>query len=122
MQWIEWLEKDPRRIDGSFDIDLGLQLKLFETASSWLVRSQKLKPQSDDLPQGIEEMRRLIYGEVERVIEAKGVVTLPPKKPGRPTKAEAVIRARYKEAQEIITPDDPGDDSELARMLKVAGK
>lgn len=113
-EWIEILNansKDPAT--GKFIIDVRDQMKMFEMASSWLVKSAKLRPPEDGgIPQGIEDLRKLIYGVVDVALEEKGVGK---PKPGRQSKAVLAVRAR-KQA-EAKAADPTSDDSKLRKLL-----
>jgi hypothetical protein len=107
------------------------RMKAAEFVRDWIVRRRKLQPVTaldDDAP-NITALREAIRLQIEETMEQKRVVTLPPKKAGRPTKEEAAQWAEAKEAlakakfedeqAEVLQPLEPvGDDDELKRALR----
>ena len=107
------------------------RMKAAEFVRDWVVRRKKLTSNTavdDDAP-NITLLKEAIRHQVEETIAQKRVVTLPPKKAGRPTKEEAEQRRIAEEAvaeARLADEDDPvftplpsdGVDDELQRALR----
>lgn len=103
LRFIEMLDSDAQDSDGNPLYSIELKLKLFDKGQEWLNRRKKLRPPEDETEgAGIRDMREWISdpakrGDLRSVLFEAGVVLAPDHKSGRPTKAEAVVRARFKD-------------------------
>jgi hypothetical protein len=101
------------------------KMKALEFAKNWAKDRRKLDSAGSELDDGfnIEKLREAVEQITEATIEKKNLVSLPPKKNGRPTKEEAAQKKtamdalQAAQAAQVATTDD-GDDSELKRALR----
>lgn len=125
LTWIEMLDSKETDEDGDLKVPIDLRMKLFEKGQEWLVKRQKLRPKTmDDAEgEGIRDMREWINSPdvratLDTMMTESGYVKVPPKRPGRPTKAEEPMRARYKEFKQGQKDErDKDDDSGWQKLL-----
>lgn len=103
LRLIDMLDDDSTDSEGTPTVSIEMKLKLFDKGQEWLNRRKKLRPPEDETEgAGIRDMREWISdpakrGDLRSVLFEAGVVLAPDHKSGRPTKAEAVVRARFKD-------------------------
>ncbi len=115
--------------DGKPVIDLKTKMAVFEMASGWLTKREKMRPKADAEDDGIALMRRMLEDPakvVERLfgnaqfreaLQARGWLPPAPKPPHRPSKAQAKQREDYAERKDELSGQVKADDSELQKML-----
>lgn len=112
LRFIEMLDDDRLGADGLPLVDVAMKFRLFERGSSWLAQRHKLKPQGEDSEgSGIRSMREWMadpesVAALDQVMfERLGYVKVPEKTKGRPPKAHAAVRERYKEHAQAAKAD-----------------
>jgi hypothetical protein len=124
LKWIEMLDNDELGEDGELKIPIELRFKLFEKGQDWLVRRKKLKPVDDSEGEGITDMRAWINNPamqemLDQMMFDRGYVKLPPRKKGRPTAAESLVRDRFKTFNdESKAAKGHNDDSGFKKLLE----
>lgn len=112
LKLVEMMEDGAKDERGRDLYDLQTRLALFKIGQEWLVRRIKLKPASAQTEgQGITDMRAWINDPdtrkmLSQVIFEEGFVKEPPKKRGRPTKADRPVRARFQAFKESAQAED----------------
>ena len=104
------------------------KMKAAEFVRDWVQRRRKIAPaQEEDQAPSITELRKAIREETLKTLEAERVLKAPPKKNGRPTRAEAAEKKALEEmtaealkARELAddAEDRVTDDNELQRALR----
>lgn len=125
LRLIEVLEDERKGDDGEPLVDPQTKMALFKMGQEWLMKRHKLRPDRDDDSEGdgVKDMRQWMSGPegakaLEQTILDMGFVKVPPKKNGRPTKAEAAVRERYKEYKDsAMAAVDKDDDSGWQKSL-----
>jgi len=101
------------------------RMKAAEFCRDWILRRRKIQAPTDgtlDAP-NIESLKDAMRQVSLETMKQQRVVTLSPKKNGRPTKAEAAARRLEEEhvasikANYVEPDDDSGDDNELRNAL-----
>lgn len=126
LRFIEMLNDETKDEDGSEKVDIQLKMKLFQMGQDWLIRRRKLRPESEDGTEGdgVRDMRSWINDPgtrsvLEQAMFDAGFVKAPAKKNGRPTKAEAAARQRYKEYTSAEAAETGrNDDSGWAELIE----
>lgn len=111
------------------DADMRLLMNIFEMATSWLTKREKLKPEApDDDAAGVGVLRQMLEDPakvVERLhanpkfreaLRFRGWLPPPDKKTGRPSKADQAHREEYE--TRVREEGHDREDGELARMLE----
>lgn len=104
-------------------IDLPTQMKVFDMAQKWLKERKRLRPDDGGESAAVTEMREWINNPASReafrgLMHEVGVVVIPDKVPGRPSKSQQPIRDRYKlhkEGKKLSKQDEEG--AALAKEL-----
>jgi hypothetical protein len=103
LRFIEMLDSDEKDEHGAALYSIELKLKLFDKGQEWLNKRKKLRPTPEETEgAGIRDMREWISDPNRRqmlrdTLFDAGVVLAPDAKTGRPTKAQAVVRERFKD-------------------------
>ena len=102
------------------------KMKAAEFVRDWIGRRRKLATANDvpsDAP-NIDELRAAVREETLKTLEKNNLLKAPPRRVGRPTKAEVAerelqaYREKEEEARRIAESESFGDDSELQKTLK----
>lgn len=119
LRLIETLEKN----GGTSADQVKIQMDAFRMGADWLAKRKRVQPKEGEIGEGVALMRRLLQDPetMFKVMEEGGFARLPPKKAGRPTKAEAAQRGHHKAAvrhtQEARKSRAKPDDIKLREML-----
>lgn len=130
LRFIDMLNDETKDESGAERYDIQLKMKLFQMGQDWLIRRKKLRPgqEGEGEGEGIRDMRSWIADPgtrsiLEQAMFDAGFVKAPAKKNGRPTKAEAAARQRYKDytaAEAVET--GKNDDSGWAELIEGGGE
>lgn len=115
LRFIEMMDNTGTNDDGFDVVSIDLKLKLFDKGQAWLEKRKKLRPEVEEVEgRGIKEMREWISDpnrkdELRQFLFDAGAVLVPDRKNGRPTKAAAEVRSRFKEHKDSgKTIQEPG--------------
>lgn len=126
IRWIEYWSAEAAKIERGEEFDWKTRKEMFMLAENWLIKSRKLWPPetNEDEGVGVTNLREWMNDPeniqaMETMFKARGWLPPVPKKPGRPTKAEAAARQAFKEQKQALKAAEfQEDDSTLQALLK----